>query len=110
MSLREQLRAHLPRKKLDVPALGGEIEVIGLTAGDMAIVWKAPEGAEGNAHFLARSLYKDGNRLVADGEEKDLLELPQKVFAELVREVRDLNFPSAEGNSAATTGGDSSSD
>jgi hypothetical protein len=111
MSLREQLRAYLPRKKLDVPALGGEVEVVGLTAGDMSAVGKMPAGVERNAAFLARALHKDGKRLVADGEEADLLDLPHKLFKELLDEADSISFPeSTEGNSAATTGGDSSSD
>ena len=115
MSLAETIRAHLPRKTLDVPALGGTIEIVGMTARDMSAVMKGPDGAEGNALMLARSLYKDGQRIVADGGEGELLDLPHAVFSMLVKEAADLNLigkgaaESAKKNSAATTEDGSSS-
>ena len=115
MSLAETIRAHLPRKTLDVPALGGQIEIVGLTARDMGAVMKGPDGVDGNALMLARSLYKDGARIVIDGNEGELLDLPHAVFSMLVKEAADLNLigkgsgASAEKNSAATTEDGSSS-
>ena len=111
MSLRDAIRAALPRKELDVPALGGKIELVGLTAGDVSAVGKVPAGIERNAAFLARALHRDGKRLVADGEEKDLLELPHALFSDLLNQASALTFPeSAEKNSSATTDDGSSSD
>ena len=110
MSLRDVIRAALPRKTLDVPALGGQIELVGLTVADMSAVGKVPAGLERNAAFLARTLYKDGKRLASDGEEADLLELPHKLFSDLLDEAGPLTFgASAEKNSAATTDDGSSS-
>ena len=111
MGIKDQFRAHLPRKELDVPALGGKVELIALTARDMSAVLKAaPDEMSGAAEILARSLYKDGERIVPEGEEAALLELPNAVFQTLLREATILNGlgGSAEGNASATGDGSSS--
>ena len=111
MSIKDQFRAHLPRKELDVPALGGKVELIALTARDMSAVLKAAsDEMAGATEILARSLYKNGARIVPDGEAGALLELPNAVFQALLREATALNGldKSAEGNSSATDASGSS--
>ena len=103
-----------PRKTLDVPALGGPLDMLGLTARDMTEVMKGPDGAAGNALMLARSLYRDGKRII-DGNGDELLDLPHEVFSMLLAAASALNnvsqgaAKSAEKNSGATTDDGSSS-
>lgn len=109
-------KALVPKQELDLPEVGMTVFVHGMTARDITEANKAatkplPKGRKGQAdggeldserltvELLARSLHdKDGKRLIPEGREDEINDLPYAIINKITAVVFSINGMKAPEN------------